>query len=363
LDFSKEDIMKRKTGLQKIVLISALLVLLMLSATWVSASVPPVPTYASADVNCNDSEWNTTILDPFPTDPLLRDQYDFFADLCRAWDCTNKPVEARVFLRYQCIYPLPDPPAVPDVIVYALVLAEPNVPILVSGLGADPSMAHIKVLDISNGVIVDGNDDNNCTPTNVPPEFSWINKQDTTIGGSPVTVADGWEASFQIPADVYQELLVHTQVYDGGASQTAGVNNQGIPLTVDSCPPTPSAVTLASFAAAPAGKAIQVTWDTASEIDTLGFNLYRADAINGTRLQLNSGLIPSQIPGSPMGASYQFADTSALAGVTYYYWLEDVDATGMGSLHGPVSAALQPLRRLMPARPRFGRVTPGLRIR
>jgi hypothetical protein len=358
--------MKRRTRLLKIVSISAVLVSLILSATWVSASVPPVPTYAPADVNCNDSEWNTTILDPFPSDPLLRDQYDFFAYLYRAFD-SQKPVEATVYLRYQCIYPLPEPPAVANVIVYALVLAQPNIPILVSGqIGGqtvDPTMAHIKVKDISNADLVNGNDDNSCTPTGVPPEFSWINKHDTTIGGNPVTVADGWEASFEIPAGVYQELLVHTQVYDGGGSQTAGVNNQGIPLTVDSCPPTPSAVTLASLTAAPAGKAIQVTWDTASEIDTLGFNVYRAEAVNGTRIQLNSSLIPSQMLGSPMGASYQFSDTSATVGVTYYYWLEDIDANGMGSLHGPVSATLQPLRRLMPARLRFGHVGPGLRSR
>jgi hypothetical protein len=53
-----------------------------------------------------------------------------------------------------------------------------------------------------------------------------------------------------------------------------------------------------------------------------------------------------------MGASYTFVDESVVAGVTYYYWLEDVDVFGLASVHGPISGKVAPLRRLLLARPR-----------
>jgi hypothetical protein len=307
-----------------------------------------VPTIGTAQVDCDAGEWDLA--------------QDFFANLNRGWDPT-KPVEAKVYLRYECVRPLVEPPATQYVIVYALVKAESGVPILVNGLGADPSMAHIKIQDISNSPFVSGtNDDGVCVPpTGTPPEFAWLNKHDDTIDGTPVQVADGWEASFQVPTGSYTKLLVHTQVYDGGAGQTAGV--QALALDVSYCPPDPTAVTLANLAAAPAGNAIQVNWETASELDSLGFNLYRATSATGPRTRLNASLIYSQAPGSPLGQAYQFVDAAVRSGVTYYYWLEAVDTAGGSAINGPVSATVAPLRRAMPVRPRLAPGIPGFRNR
>jgi hypothetical protein len=43
------------------------------------------------------------------------------------------------------------------------------------------------------------------------------------------------------------------------------------------------------------------------------------------------------VPGSPVGASYEFLDESVEPGLTYWYWLEDVDAYGVPTRHGPLS--------------------------
>jgi hypothetical protein len=115
---------------------------------------------------------------------------------------------------------------------------------------------------------------------------------------------------------------------------------------------TPSAVTLASFNAVPAGGAIALNWETVSESYNLGFNLYRAESANGPRTKLNANLIPSQ-DGSLGGATYQFVDKAAKPGITYSYWLEDVDVYGAATWHGPVSAALPFLHKVMPSRPRL----------
>jgi hypothetical protein len=57
-------------------------------------------------------------------------------------------------------------------------------------------------------------------------------------------------------------------------------------------------------------------------------------------IQLNDSLIPSQAPSSGQGASYEWIDNGVQTGLTYYFWLEDVDLNGESSLYGPVSATV-----------------------
>jgi hypothetical protein len=101
----------------------------------------------------------------------------------------------------------------------------------------------------------------------------------------------------------------------------------------------PTAVTLASFTAMPHAGAIRLDWETASELDNLGFNLYRSDHAAGPYTQLNEVLIPSQAPGSMQGAVYTWEDRAVAAGTTYYYKLESVDSRGRPALYGPVTAS------------------------
>jgi hypothetical protein len=41
-----------------------------------------------------------------------------------------------------------------------------------------------------------------------------------------------------------------------------------------------------------------------------------------------------------VGGSYEFVDGAVAPGVTYWYWLEDVDIYSAATRHGPVSAAV-----------------------
>ena len=104
--------------------------------------------------------------------------------------------------------------------------------------------------------------------------------------------------------------------------------------------PLPTAVELIRFEALADGPAIQLEWETAAELNNLGFNLYRSDAPDGPLSQLNDDLIPSQVPGSPSGAVYTWRDEAVLAGATYSYWLEFVDTGGTPTLRGPATVTL-----------------------
>lgn len=103
-------------------------------------------------------------------------------------------------------------------------------------------------------------------------------------------------------------------------------------------PKDPTAVDLARFEAAAQAEGILLEWETASELDNLGFNLYRSTALNGDYVQLNAALIPAQNPGAVFGGVYTWMDEDVTPGVTYFYKLEDVDIYGVATLHGPVQA-------------------------
>jgi hypothetical protein len=83
---------------------------------------------------------------------------------------------------------------------------------------------------------------------------------------------------------------------------------------------------------------VLLTWETASELDNVGFNLYRGTSPTEPDRQLNELLIPSQSLGNPGGFVYTWEDRADLVpGTTYYYWVEDVDIAGVATRHGPVS--------------------------
>lgn len=100
----------------------------------------------------------------------------------------------------------------------------------------------------------------------------------------------------------------------------------------------PTAVELASFTATGTKTSVILNWVTATEIDNLGFNLYRSETSDGERTQVNPEMIASLAPGSIIGYTYEYTDTGVMKGITYYYWLEDQDIYGRINLRGPVQA-------------------------
>jgi hypothetical protein len=97
--------------------------------------------------------------------------------------------------------------------------------------------------------------------------------------------------------------------------------------------PTPDfslPVTLSSFAAIPTDSGVMLKWRTESEVDNLGWNIYRNEKKDGEFVKINDKLIPGA-GNSAMPNSYQFVDKTVVKGRQYYYYLEDVDIAGTRS--------------------------------
>lgn len=102
-------------------------------------------------------------------------------------------------------------------------------------------------------------------------------------------------------------------------------------------------IELESFSASAdhAGAPVNIEWATASEIDSVGFNVRRASAEDGGLVPgglVNNALIPAQGSGGS-GASYSLVDPVAVgADERRAYFLIEVDANGTRTPYGPFRA-------------------------
>jgi subtilisin family serine protease len=128
--------------------------------------------------------------------------------------------------------------------------------------------------------------------------------------------------------------------YDLGTIGRDNYYGYGLVQALDACQSlNPTAIELISFTSDTTQNAVILTWETASEVDLAGFNIYRAESPEGERIKINPSIIPSASPGGMEGATYEHLDSEVVFGVPYIYWLEAVDLDlRVKDIFGPASA-------------------------
>jgi len=96
----------------------------------------------------------------------------------------------------------------------------------------------------------------------------------------------------------------------------------------------PTAITLSSFTAKSKTGKVLLRWQTKSEIDNIGFYIYRSESEDGEYVKITGNIIKAK-GSSTHGAVYKFKDKNVQAGNTYWYKLEDIDSGGP-TQHGTV---------------------------
>ncbi|MFC1568946.1 FlgD immunoglobulin-like domain containing protein [bacterium] len=88
---------------------------------------------------------------------------------------------------------------------------------------------------------------------------------------------------------------------------------------------------------------IVLNWETASEVNSQGFHVWRADDTEGNYEQITTSLIASQ-GNSSSGALYSYIDKNFEGNVTYYYKIQQLDADGSSMM----SEAIEVLALFIP---------------
>lgn len=102
-------------------------------------------------------------------------------------------------------------------------------------------------------------------------------------------------------------------------------------------------VQLADFSAETGTGCIILKWTTESEVNNVGFEVYKAIAENADYLLLSSYGTNDGLKGhgnSTTKHDYSFIDELVVAGQTYWYKVADIDHNGKRTFHGPISATL-----------------------
>ena len=100
-------------------------------------------------------------------------------------------------------------------------------------------------------------------------------------------------------------------------------------------------VEMASFTATGGNKLAVLNWKTESEIDNLGFNIYRSRNKTEGYEQIANFKSDKDLKGlgsSSVGKTYQYYDFDLENNTAYWYKIEDVSINGQSGLHGPVTA-------------------------
>ncbi|MDS4025914.1 MAG: C25 family cysteine peptidase [Candidatus Contendobacter sp.] len=82
-----------------------------------------------------------------------------------------------------------------------------------------------------------------------------------------------------------------------------------------------------------------VEWETVSEVNTVGFNLFREDPVSGKFFQVNTRLLPGLFT-APQGGVYHYPDLTVASAGTYTYRLQEVEANGTLRDYGPFTVTV-----------------------
>jgi hypothetical protein len=113
---------------------------------------------------------------------------------------------------------------------------------------------------------------------------------------------------------------------------------------------SPVAVSLSRFEALAGDGESLVVWDTASEFDNLGFELWRRAAGEPDFQRVSPGIILGRGT-TDLAAHYAFKDAPLANGVTVEYLLEDIELDGRAMWHGPIDATPEARLSALPLDP------------
>ena len=139
------------------------------------------------------------------------------------------------------------------------------------------------------------------------------------IGASPPNT--GAPKSFSFNLDAGQTVVI--VVSEASTNVACTYNGTISGLTTGALP-----VTFRFLAAARTSAGVSMRWSTASELELLGFHVYRQ--VNGKRVRVNRTLIAAKGSGG-----YTFLDRKAPKGKSVRYWLQVVNLDGSRSWYGP----------------------------
>ena len=116
-------------------------------------------------------------------------------------------------------------------------------------------------------------------------------------------------------------------------------SDTGVPIGCHSEPGDLTAAVLSDFTSSfnPDTASVELSWETFSDSDILGFDIYRSYENSPVLVKINTETLLVYPPDGTEGNQYSYTDAGVEIGQTYTYWLDLIDLGGQTSRFGPVT--------------------------
>ena len=125
----------------------------------------------------------------------------------------------------------------------------------------------------------------------------------------------------------------------------SGKSNAGSAYIYHSIDDLSLPVELSVFTATTSGDNVILKWRTETEVDNVGFSIYRGEERDGKYIEIS---FIKGVGDGGMPTDYQYKDVSVEAGKTYYYFLEDIDIFGEKEKHKIIKVVVPPAKPAQP---------------
>lgn len=165
------------------------------------------------------------------------------------------------------------------------------------------------------------------TAVSLYPTWTDIASISFTISDTTQTSNLKWRTVTPNPTNVFDDQVVPQQI----PSNNLGNNDSSLPIE------------LIAFTAGVESGQVVLRWVTESEINNLGFEVYKSRNADGAYHLISSYLENPDLAGqgnSFVTKEYYYIDALVSEGDTLWYKIADVDYNGVRTYHGPVSVSI-----------------------
>ncbi|RPH98737.1 MAG: T9SS C-terminal target domain-containing protein [Calditrichaeota bacterium] len=176
-------------------------------------------------------------------------------------------------------------------------------------------------------------------------KVTWIYTFDAQKAGPYASIGTDWTDVLRVTITYNQAEETATLSWAQSPSYMVK-DDQGNDITGDFYPMPqelqdfPLPVQLSTFSAEfESEQSVKVTWRTETELNNLGFNIYRSLEENDGFSRLNEELIPGMGTTSTPNV-YEYKDQKIDAGKDYWYTVESISLDGLSTFYGPTPASI-----------------------
>lgn len=147
------------------------------------------------------------------------------------------------------------------------------------------------------------------------------------VGGGPTGIAITPDGSFVYVANKNSDTISVIDTSTNTVVDTISGFDSPYGIAISSSG-EPTLVGLSMLTATATAEGVIIRWRTETELDNVGFAIYRSTIRNGSYAKI--GFVYAS-EDSETSNEYQFTDKGVEAGKTYFYYLEDIDVAGKKS--------------------------------